>query len=39
MNTSELRRYAKRLNRTVTNLVVELLDQDDADALVEDLRE
>ena len=39
MNTSELRRYARRLNRTVTNLVVELLDQDDADALVEDLRE
>lgn len=39
MNTTELRRFARRLNRTVTNLVVEVLSREDANALVEDLRE
>jgi hypothetical protein len=39
MSTNELRRFARRLNRTVTNLAVEVLDAEDATALVEDLRE
>lgn len=39
MNTTDLRSFARRLNRTVTNLIVEALDQDDANALVEDLRD
>lgn len=39
MNTTELRSYARRLNRTVTNLVVDVLDEADAEALIDDLRE
>lgn len=38
MPTSELRSYARRLNRVATNLVFPLLDDEDAAGLISDLR-
>jgi len=38
MATTELRRFAKRVNRTWTNVVLNVYDQDEASALLSDLR-
>lgn len=39
LGTDELRSFAKRLNRTWTNVVLHTYDADDAEALLNDLRE